>query len=499
MDNENNSLSVIDGIPGLVAIMTPEGVIETINPQIGEYCGGSLETLQNWGTNGTVHAEDVPFIAPIFADSMASGEPYNFECRIRRFDGVYRLFQVRGLPFRERGRIARWYVLLTDIHERKLAEEALRVSEAELRRAYNSFRDAERLSKTGSFVTDIVADDHHWSEEAYRIFEFDPTTKVTVQGIRELVHPDDLEGFDGVIEGGVRGAEVDFLFRITTASGTLKHIRGLAHVIETVAGRPMFVGALQDVTENKVAEEALEKARSELTRVASALTLSTLAASIAHEVNQPLAGITTNASVSLRMLASEPPNVEGASAAAQRTLRDAKRATEVIRRLKLMFARKDAVIEPVDLNEAAREVIALCLSDLTRNGVTLKTELAVQLPQIVGDRVQLQQVILNLILNASDAMIGINDRIRAVLVRTEQVDENVHLTVEDTGVGFDAEAAKRLFEAFYTTKAHGMGIGLSISRSIIAGHQGRLWAIPKHNGPGAAFCFSIPTRASGIR
>ena len=254
----------------------------------------------------------------------------------------------------------------------------------------------------------------------------------------------------------------------------------------------MFVGALQDVTESMVAEEALNRARSELAHVARVTTLSALTASIAHEVNQPLSGIITNAGTCLRMLDADPPNVEGARETARRTIRDGNRASEVIMRLRALFSKKEFTLESLDLNEATREVIALSLSDLQRNRMVLQSELADDLPNVTGDRVQLQQVILNLLRNASDAMLGLHDRPRQLLIRTEREDgDRVRVSVRDAGVGVDAQSMNKLFDAFYTTKSDGMGIGLSVSRSIVERHHGRLWAAP-NDGPGATFSFSIP-------
>jgi signal transduction histidine kinase len=225
------------------------------------------------------------------------------------------------------------------------------------------------------------------------------------------------------------------------------------------------------------------------------MSLGALTASIAHEVNQPLSGIITNASTCMRMLDANPPNVDGARETARRTIRDGHRASDVITRLRALFSRKDLVTESVDLNEATREVIALALSELQCNSVIVKPELADELPGITGDRVQLQQVILNLLRNASDAMSSIDDRPRQLLIRTDQDAEGgVRLSVQDAGRGFEPESMNRLFEAFYTTKIDGMGMGLSVSRSIIENHHGRLWATP-NDGPGATFSFSIPCGA----
>jgi C4-dicarboxylate-specific signal transduction histidine kinase len=288
------------------------------------------------------------------------------------------------------------------------------------------------------------------------------------------------------------GTDVTFGFRILTARGAMKHVRGVAHVSEQVRGRPMFIGALQDVTETAVAEEALNKARSELAHVTRVTTLSALTASLAHEVNQPLSGILTNAGTCLRLLDGAPPNVEGARETARRTIRDANRAADVITRLRALFSRKDFAPEPLDLNEATREVIALSTGDLQLHRVILQSELADNLPAINGDRIQLQQVILNLLRNGSDAMLDVQDRPRQLLIRTEHEDnQHVRLTVRDSGVGLHPESLESLFDPFYTTKSGGMGVGLFVSRSIVERHQGRLWAEP-NDGPGASFSFSIP-------
>jgi signal transduction histidine kinase len=247
-----------------------------------------------------------------------------------------------------------------------------------------------------------------------------------------------------------------------------------------------------------IAEQALNKARSELAHVARVATVSALTASIAHEVNQPLSGIITNAGTCLRMLAADPPDIDGARETAKRTIRDGNRASDVITRLRALFSKKEFTLESLDLNDATREVIALSVSELQRHRVIVQSELAEDLPKITGDRIQLQQVILNLLRNASDAMIGVDDRPRQLVVRTEREDgDRVRVIVRDTGVGVDRESMDKLFDAFFTTKTGGMGIGLSISRSIVERHHGRLWAEP-NDGPGATFSFSIPCAAGSV-
>jgi signal transduction histidine kinase len=209
-------------------------------------------------------------------------------------------------------------------------------------------------------------------------------------------------------------------------------------------------------------------------------------------VNQPLAGIITNAATCLRMLGADPPDVEGARETARRTLRDGNRAADVITRVRALFSKREFTLEPLDINDVTREVVVLSLNDLQRNRVVLQSQFANDLPTITGDRIQLQQVVLNLLRNASDAMVSVDDRPRQLLIRTERdADDRVRVMVRDTGVGLDPQGMNKLFDAFYTTKSDGMGIGLSVSRSIIEKHHGRLWAEP-NDGPGATFAFFIP-------
>jgi PAS domain S-box-containing protein len=489
--SEERARLMVDSIDGQIMTATPKGEVEFVNQQVLDYFGKSLEELKDWRTNNAIHPEDFPRALALWAHSVETGDPYQFDERLRRADGAYRWFRVRGRCLHDaHGHLVRWYVLLTDIDEGKRAE-------AQVEQAYLRLAEAQRLSKTGSFITDLVADDHNWSEETFRIFEFDPATTITVQRIRDLIQPEDLPSFDAMIAHAMTGADVDFVFRILTSRGAVKHIRGMARVIEQIAGRPLFIGALQDVTESKIAEEALNRARSELARVARITTLNALTASIAHEINQPLASLITNASICLRRLNADPPNVEGARETAMRTIRDGNRASDVITRLRALYSKKEFTPEPLDLNEATQEVIALSLSDLQRNSVILKSEFADGLPLVTGDRIQLQQVILNLVRNASDAMGSVDDRPRELVIRTEQEGgDRVRLSVKDAGLGFTGEVADKLFQAFYTTKNDGMGIGLHVSQSIIEAHHGRLWATA-NDGPGTTFSFAIPCRPEG--
>src|SRR2546426_10023887 len=370
--------------------------------------------------------------------------------------------------------------------ERALSEAALKRSEAFL-------AEAQHLSRIGSFAWRVATNEITWSEQLYRIFEFDPHVRVTLELIGTRVHPEDLTLFHGMIERASSSAS-DFQYehRLLMPDHSIKYLHLIAHGTRNEDGELEYIGAAQDVTQWRLSEEALGKARAELAHVTRVMSLGALTASIAHEVNQPLSGIITNANTCLRMLAADPPNVDGARETAQRTIRDGHRASDVITRLRALFSKKDATTESVNLNEATREVIALSWSELQRSRVILRAELGDDLPPVTGDRVQLQQVILNLLLNASEAMSGVDDRPRQLVISTERDEgDRVRLTVQDAGVGFEPQDEDKLFEPFYTTKSGGMGIGLSVSRSIIESYHGRLWAAP-NDGPGAAFSFSIP-------
>lgn len=359
--------------------------------------------------------------------------------------------------------------------------------------------EAQHLSSTGSFHWRVATDEITWSEQLYRVFEFEHGIPVTLELIRTRVHPEDIPLLNEMIDR-VRGAASDFEYehRLLMPDHSVKYLHLIAHGTRDEHDQLQYIGAVQDVTERRLSEEALSKSRAELARVARITSLGVLTASIAHELNQPLSGIITNASTCMRMLAADPPNVDGARETARRTIRDGNRASDVVTRLRALFSQKEVTTESVDLNDATREVIALSLSRLQRNRVMLQLDLADDVPLVTGDRVQLQQVILNLLRNASDAMSAVDDRPRELLIRTERAKGNrVYLSVKDAGVGFEPQAADRLFEAFYTTKNEGMGIGLSVSRSIIEAHHGRLWAT-ENTGPGVTFSFSIPCKRESL-
>jgi PAS domain S-box-containing protein len=481
---------VIDTIPTLAWCNLPDGPNEFLNKGWHEYTGLSPEESHGWGWQVAFHPEDLPAVMEKWRELLASGEAGEIEARLRRHDGAYRWFLIRVEPLCDgAGKIVRWYGTSTDIDDRKRAEEHLRRSELFL-------AEGQILAQVGTFSWRVANDEITWSDQLYRIFEFDRSAPVTLERIASRVYPEDLPILHNMIERA-RSAATDFEYehRLLMPDQSVKYVHLIAHANRDEQGRPEYLGAAQDVTEHRMSQQALDEARSELARVARVMSFATLTASIAHEVNQPLAGIVTNASTCLRMLAADPPNLEGARETVRRTIRDGNRASEVVSRLRTLYERKAPMAESVDLNEAAREVIALSFTELQRGRVLLRPEFADDLPLVTGDRVQLQQVILNLLRNASEAMSAVDDRPRELFLRTERDEgDRVRLCVKDVGAGLDPLAMDKLFEAFYTTKSDGMGIGLSVSRSIIESHHGRLWAAP-NDGPGATFSFSLPCRA----
>jgi PAS domain S-box-containing protein len=409
-----------------------------------------------------------------------------FEKEYFRKDGSRVPVLLGGALFQANGNDGVAFVL--DLSEQKRAERALRRSEAFL-------ADAQRLSSTGSFSWRVATDEITWSEQLYQMYEIEMGVPITLGLIRTRVHPQDVSLIEKMRMGDqarADGHDFEWQYRLLMPNQSIKYLHAIAHAIRDQDGQLEYIAAVQDVTAQRLTEEARDRARSELAHVTRAMSLGTLTASIAHELNQPLSGIVTNASTCLRMLDANPPNVEGARETARRSIRDGNRASEVITRLRALFAKKNATFESFDLNEAAKEVVMVSMSELQRNKVILQSDLAPDLQAVLGDRVQIQQVILNLIRNGSDAMSMVDDRPRDLLIKTER-DENgsVRFSVKDTGVGITPEIEEKLFEPFYTTKADGMGIGLSVSRSIIESHQGRLWAI-RNQGPGTNFSFAIP-------
>jgi PAS domain S-box-containing protein len=373
-----------------------------------------------------------------------------------------------------------------DITERKQAEDALRRSDAYL-------AEAQRLSLTGSFGWKVTNGELFWSEESFRIFGYDRTIKPSLELVIQRTHPTDIARVRQLIDRASRdGKDWELEHRLLMPDGSVKSVHVVARAVRDESDRLEFVGAIMDVSAAKQAEYELRQAQAELAHITRVTTLGELTASIAHEVNQPIAAVVTNAAAGLGWLDAEPPNMDRVRATLGYIVKDAKRAGDVMHRIRALAKKAPLRTARFDVNEAVLDIIALTRSELVRHGVSLQTQLAAGLPLVEGDRIQLQQVILNLVLNAVEAMSGVDNGVREVRISTGREASNALLvTVRDFGPGLDPQKVDRLFEAFYTTKPDGLGMGLAICRSIIQAHGGRLWATA--NEPrGAVFQFTLP-------
>jgi signal transduction histidine kinase len=378
---------------------------------------------------------------------------------------------------------------------RQRAEDAWRRSETYL-------TEAQRLSRTGSFSWKIATEEQVWSEEIFRIFEYDFATKPTLDLVRRRSHPDDASMLEQAFEQALSGAQsIDITHRLLMPDGSVKHVKVLAHPAQDVEKNNVeYIGVLMDITAAKQAEEALQELQASLAHVTRVTALGELTASIAHEVNQPLAAIVTYGDAGLRWLDREVPQLDEVRSAVERMIDCAMLAGEVIARLRALSRKTAPEMVRLDINEVVNEVLSLIRREISNHQVSVRLDLAASLPPIFGDRVQLQQVILNLLVNGIQAIALVRDRPRELLIRS-QADNTAQILVEvgDSGIGIDPAHAGLLFNAFFTTKADGMGMGLSICRSIIEAHGGRIWASP-NAGPGTTFQFTLPAhRADAVQ
>jgi PAS domain S-box-containing protein len=734
--------SVLDEIPAQAWSNLPDGSVDFVNRRYLDYTGLTFEQVIGLGWRTAIHPDDTERLLDMWRAMLESRKGREAEGRLRRFDGVYRWFLFRIEPFCDKnGKVLRWYGVTVEIEDRKRAEDALRRSEAQLEDAqrlshtgslsydpaggliswsketariygYDEFAnltiehilervhpddlplvkahieraasgaqefdlehrllfpdgtvkhvhvlahatkneagddeilgalmdisdailtqdalrrseaylaEAQRLSRVGSFGWTPGTGKIHWSEESYRIFEFDQDIPVSIERLFARVHPQDAPAVRETIERASTGDyDFDFEHRLLMPSGAVKHVHVLSRAIRDNAGHLEIVGAIMDVTATRQTEEslreneqrfrdyaevasdwlwesgpdhrftqisvrlkaagvdpasalgmtrweagacvgeepdkwrahrerldahlpfrdfryriarpdgstlfvttsgkprfdadgrflgyrgigtdvtanvradqaelALHQAQTELAHATRLTTLGQLTASIAHEVNQPLAAIVANGDACMRWLQRDPPDLSKAYDSVQAMIDDGNRASEVVRRIRGLAKYSSPHATLVNVNDVIEEVILLVRREIASSQVAVRLDLAQDLPAVLFDRVQLQQVIINLVVNGIQAMAENDVRPRELIIRSSRSSaDKVHITVTDTGIGIDADTAKRLFEAFFTTKSTGMGIGLSICRSIIEGKGGRIWATP-NDGPGATFQFTL--------
>jgi len=488
--SEDRLRLVIDTIPTLVWRARADGVPDFLNQPALDYTGISLDQAET-GWPRAFHPDDKKGMLQKWSAIRESGMPGELEARLRRFDGEYRWFLFRAEPLRdESGNIVKWYGSSTDIEDRKRAEEALRESEQRFRDYAETASDwfwetgpdhkvtrvSDHLNAVGirpasltglarwDFATDIEAEPERWRQHR--------AMHDTHQPFR------------------------DFVYSTLSGDGSPVYIRSSGKPLFDSSGTFLgYRGTGTDITAKiraDHAELALREAQADLARVTRVTTLGELTASIAHEVNQPLAAVIANAEASLRWLDRETPDLAAARRSVEWAISDASRASEVVRGVRALANKTDIERVPLDVNDIIREVIALVQRELITHSILLRTDLSPAPPMILGDRVQLQQVIINLLMNGIEAMQSVTDQPRELVIRSRPDEtQGMLVSVRDCGVGLSCDEADRLFKAFFTTKSGGMGMGLSICRSIVEAHGGRISA-SRNGGPGATFQFVLP-------
>jgi PAS domain S-box-containing protein len=449
----------------------------------GLYCETVMKTRQRllvpnalvdreWNANPDIKLGMISYIG--FPVAWPNGDIFGTICvldsRQNEFNDLYRklLLQCREVLQAD----------LKSLQARNELELTVLERTAELRRSEVYLTEAQRLSRTGSFGWKVDSGEIFWSEESFRIFGYDKALSPSVDMVLQRVHPDDLALIQRAMgRASSDGKDIDLEHRLLLPDGSVRHLHIVAHAVRDEAGKLEFHGALMDITAAKRAEEELHKAQAELSRVARVTTLGELTASIAHEVNQPLASIVAYGHAALRFLANSTPNLDETRVALESIVSEGHHASDVIESIRAMFKNVDQEKAPIDVAKLLRDMLGLMRGELLANGVSVQTTLDDNLPDVRGNRVQLQQVIVNLIRNAIEAMNAVTNGARILRIRSAIHEPgSVLVSVEDSGTGIDPKDTDRIFDSFFTTKPQGTGMGLSICRSIIEGHQGRLWA-----------------------
>jgi PAS domain S-box-containing protein len=442
-----------------------------------------------------IHPEDRGRVVECVQTAVRERRDYAVEFRIVLPDGAVRYIHGLGHPaFSASGELVEVLGTNVDVTDRELAEEALRRSEGYL-------AEAQRLTRTGSWAWNVATRHSvYWSQENYRLFGFDPEGGIpSDEAFYQHIHPEDRDRVrrQVFLERPEEGSHFDVEFRIVLPGGAIKYVRSTGHPVRNISGDLLeYVGTSIDVTERKRAEEERERLRhalADLARVNRVTMMGELTASLAHEVNQPIAAAVTSANSCIHWLEAEVPNLDKARAAAMRIVKDGTRAAEIITRVRLLFQKGTQQLELVDVNEVIEEMTVMLHGEATRYSISVRTELATDLPPVRWHRVQLQQVVMNLMMNSIDAMKAV-DGTRELAIKSHRAeDEQLLVSVSDTGVGLPPGQADQIFNAFFTTKPHGTGMGLRICRSIVESHGGRLWAAD--NSPrGASLYVSLPTK-----
>jgi PAS domain S-box-containing protein len=517
-ESEQRWRNLTEALPQLVWGAGPDGACDYFSTQWTTYTGISESGLLGWAWMEALHPDDREPTRQFWTESVAGRQPYDVEYRIRRSDGTYGWFKTRGTPIRDtEGRIVKWFGTCTDISDRKRVEQALKDQDQELRQARDLLEikvmertkelrrseayleEAQRLSKTGSWArVSATGEMRYWSEECYRVLGFEPQDGLPrFETFLQHVHPDDQRKvWETAERAGREKVDYEVDYRIVHPGGDVRDIHTVGHPVLTPSGDVVeFVGTVMDVTERRQAEkerERLRQVQADLAHINRATTMGELTASLAHEINQPIAAAATDARTCLRWLTREQPDMGEARESAVRMVNAVTRAADIISRLRQLFKKGAPRTSLVDLGEVIQEMVVLLRSEASRHSVLILTELSEDLPRAVADRVQLQQVLMNLMLNGIEAMQDTKSGGQLTIRSLRGEGGQSLISVSDTGKGLPPDQADQIFNAFFSTKAQGTGMGLSISRSIIESHGGRLWAT-SNSGRGATLNFTLPS------
>ena len=453
----------------------------------GLYCETVMKTRQSllvpdalrdeeWKSNPDIKLGMISYLG--FPVSWPDGQIFGTICVLDRKENSY------SEPYRK------FVLQCRDVLEADLRAVA-RLS-GELTRSEAYLEEAQRFSHTGSFGWRVSTGEIVWSKESFRIFGYDQSLAVTLDRVIQRVHPEDRALVQRTLDRASRdGKDFDHEYRLLMPDDSIKHVHVVAHAVRDHANELEFIGAVMDVTEARRVEQEMYQARTELAHVTRVATAGELAAAIAHEIRQPITGMVTMANAALRWLSRENPDIGRARDAMNKVVAAGHQASDVITNVRGLFGKDTQEKTPTDLNTLIQSVLAMVSIDLHKQSIESQLTLSEQLPPVVGNEVQLQQVILNLVINAIESMNTAQPRVLSI--KSEITGRNgVRVSIADTGSGIDQANLNRIFEPMFTTKARGMGMGLSICKSIIESHNGRIW-LTAGSSRGSVFQFELPT------
>jgi PAS domain S-box-containing protein len=499
---DDDARLIVENMPGLAWSTDPEGNFKFVNQSVMDYVGTPPEDLSriegsdDFGWRQVVHPDDVDHSVEQWLYSLKTGTPYEIEHRIRRFDGTYRWFRAVGRSSRDRrGSITGWYGTTIDIDDRKQAEVALRKSEQQLRLLIDTIPALVWCATPDgepSYLNKRLMDYIGFNLESFDDSENGSRRSVALQA---AVHPDDIPVLERRWTHSVTtGESFTLRYRLRRADGAFRWVDGRGEPLHDHHGSVVQWYCVNvDIDDPTRMQDALRSTSDKLARASQAASLAEMSASIAHEVNQPLAAIVANSLACQQWLSAEPPNLQRAQVTMGRVIRDANSAAEIISRTRALFQRRALIKMPLNLNEVISEVLLVMNDEANARAIRLHTDLEPDLPSIAADRVQMQQVLVNLIRNGIDAMESMNVAPKSISIRS-CLDGSRMVLVEIRDQGTGVEDPERIFEPFFTTKENGMGMGLAISRSIVEAHEGRLWAVQTDHG-GTTFNFTLPSHA----